>query len=504
MRVLLAFAPYRHDMIYPDSMGRKTIFAKKRYGRIGGVTPPLGILTLAAVLLRSGHDVKVLMGFFETEDSFLLKTKEYNPHVVGFHTTYFSWPLVRDFVPKVKALLPNVRTMIGGPYASFIGNEPMEKLESLDVSVQGEAEETIGRICEALPVGGDLSAIPGLIWRNGKEIISNSEPVFPDDLDETPYPAYQLVDIREFVPSIGSYNRLPSVNIMTSRGCDKKCTFCIARDHIRYRSIEHTMGEIRHAVRGFGARHLLFFDEYFTADNDRAINISERIMEEGFKFSFAINARTDPVSLELFKVLRKAGCWRVLFGIESGTQKNLDSIQKDQTLDQCRRAVTLAKEAKLHVRTMFMFGIPGETFEEGLETINFAISLNPDIASFSNFTPLPGAPIWEEIHDLGTLTNTGGLHLVNFVPNTMTRDQLIELNRIAFKRFYLRPFFLLRRAFSIRSITDILRYARGFLAFSRLKGPGRHRLSPHDLDRNVPQGSTNQTPVSTEKKPFQP
>lgn len=480
MRILLAFSPYRHEMIYPDTMGKRTVFAKKDFSRIGGVTPPLGLLTLASVLLRAKHEVRILMGFFETEESFLVKAKEFHPDVIGFHTAYFSWPLVCNFVPKIKAVLPTAKFMIGGPYASFSGSEPLEQCACIDASLQGESDEIILPVCEALASNSDLSDIPGVLWRKNGELVCNSGPVVVEDLDQTEYPAYQLVDVRKFSPSIGSFNKLPSVNLMTSRGCEKQCKFCISLDNVRWRSVEHTMGEIRRNASEFGVKHLLFFDENFTADEERAIEIADRIRCEKIPISFAINSRVDTVSLKMFKALKAAGCWRVLYGIESGVQKNLDFIKKDQTLEQARHAVKVAKQAKLQVRTMFILGLPGETFEEGIQTIDFAISLKPHMASFSNFTPLPGAPIWDDIHDLGTLSNAGALHLINFIPFTMSQEELMELNRQAFRRFYMRPSFILSRLLSIRSTTDLLRYIRGFLGFFHLKGSrtGKAEVQP--------------------------
>ena len=476
MRVLLGFAPFRHTMVYPDTLGKGSVFARKNFGRLGGVNPPLGILTLATKLKQAGHDTRAVVGFFETDESFLAKARRFDPHVVGFQTTYFSWPTVREFIRKIKAALPETRILIGGPYATYIGTEPLEQCEEIDASFQGEAEDWIVPLCEALAEGRDLSSIPGLIWRRDGGITMNSEPVIVEDLDTTPYPAYELVDIHKFVPAIGSFKKLPSVNIMTSRGCEKKCKFCISRDDVRWRSVEHTMGEIRHSVIKHGARHLIFFDENFTADKERAIEVARRIRAEKIEVNFAINSRVDTADLEVFQALKKAGCWRALFGFESGVQKNLDYLEKDQTLEQSRRAVRLAKEAGIEVKAMFVLGIPDETYEEAIETIDFAISLNPHMASFTNFTPLPGAPVWDEAHEMGTMMVAGALHLINFVPHTMTRDQLVELNRIAFRRFYRRPSYILRRLLRIRSIHDFQRNLRGLQAFIPVRGPGRHRL----------------------------
>ena len=171
---------------------------------------------------------------------------------------------------------------------------------------------------------------------------------------------------------------------------------------------------------------------------------------------------------ELLREMKKAGCWAVLFGAESGVQKNLNTMKKGINLDQTRAAVKAAKKAGLKVYTPFIIGIPGETYEEALETIDFAIELDPHYTNFHSMTPFPGTELYENIEKYGTMsadtddyTFEGGA----FVPYTMTREQIDELRTLAFRKFYSRPRFIVRRLFEVRSWYDFRTVMKGASSF---------------------------------------
>jgi radical SAM superfamily enzyme YgiQ (UPF0313 family) len=163
------------------------------------------------------------------------------------------------------------------------------------------------------------------------------------------------------------------------------------------------------------------------------------------------------VDKPLLQAFRDAGCWAILFGAESGVQKNLNTIRKGTTLEQIRMAVKAAQEVGLKVSTPFLFGIPGETFEEGLQTINFAIDLNPDMANFHAITPFPGTYLYDNLEKYGTMSDELSDFTYQgaaFIPYTMTREEILKLRQIAFKRFYSRPSFILKKLLELRSPHD--------------------------------------------------
>lgn len=249
---------------------------------------------------------------------------------------------------------------------------------------------------------------------------------------------------------------------MTSRGCNRQCIYCFQLDKtrksgIRYRSVESVLNEVEFCIRQ-GYREIKFIDDTLAADYDRAMRIAEGIRARKLDFTWFASACVNQVDKPLLQAFKDAGCWAVLFGAESGVQKNLNAIRKGTTLEQIRKAVKAAKEVGIRVSTPFMFGIPGETFEEGLQTIKFAVDLEPDIANFHAITPFPGTHLYDNLEKYGTVsedltdfTYQGAA----FIPYSMTREEILELRRIAFTKFYARPSFIMRKLLELRSPHDL-------------------------------------------------
>ncbi len=218
------------------------------------------------------------------------------------------------------------------------------------------------------------------------------------------------------------------------------------------------MKEIEHCLAQ-GYREIKFLDDTLAADYDRAMRFAAEIKARKLDFTWFVSACVNQVDRPLLQAFKDAGCWAILFGAESGVQKNLNTIRKGTTLDQIRKAVKAAKEVGLKVQTPFMFGIPGETYEEGLQTIEFAIELDPDIASFHAITPFPGTYLYDHLDEYGEIseeltdfTYQGAA----FIPRTMTREQILDLRQKAFRKFYSRPSFIMKRILSLRSWDDLV------------------------------------------------
>jgi radical SAM superfamily enzyme YgiQ (UPF0313 family) len=229
------------------------------------------------------------------------------------------------------------------------------------------------------------------------------------------------------------------------------------RTGIRYRSVENVIEEIELCLRQ-GYREIKFIDDTFAEDRERAMRLAREIRRRRLDFPWFASACVNQVDPEMLRAFRRAGCWAVLFGVESGVQKNLNALRKGITLRQARDAVRWAKEAGLVVQTSFVFGIPGETWAEGLQTIAFARELAPDRASFHALVPFPGTDLHDHAAEHGTVsedltdfTYQGAA----FVPHGMTRQQIQELRQRAYRAFYGRPGFLLRRLAGLRRRDDL-------------------------------------------------
>ncbi|GAB4483484.1 MAG: radical SAM protein [Thermodesulfovibrionales bacterium] len=440
------------------------IFASKTAGSQINYWQPLGTLYVAAVLRQAGHDVRFINGAFLDHETLLSQVREFDPRFIGLYSTTFGWQKAKKTAADLKRLLGSDRFICaGGPYPVAVGKRCLEDAGTdIDAVVTGEGEYTCREIAGRLEAGRDLSGVLGVVWRAEGRIVENPARPLIEDLDSLPFPARDLLgDAMQYIPPPATYRRAPVAVLTTSRGCNRRCIYCFQIDKdrsrgIRFRSVENVLREIEQCVAE-GYREIKFIDDTLAADYDRAMRIAKEIKARKLDFTWFASACVNQVDRPLLQAFRDAGCWAILFGAESGVQKNLNAIRKGTTLDQIRRAVKDAQAVGLRVSTPFLFGIPGETYEEGLETIRFALDLNPDIANFHAITPFPGTYLHDNLDRYGSVSDDLSDYTYQgaaFVPHTMTREQIVELRQIAFRKFYSRPSFLFRRLLELRSPRD--------------------------------------------------
>ena len=447
------------------------IFSSKTAGSQINYWQPLGTLYVASSLLQAGHDVRFLNGAFMTHADIMNEIISYRPDVVGIYSTTFGWNKAVFTAAEIRRAGVQARPYIiaGGPYPIALQEKCLEDCRDIDAVITGEGEITMPAMLQRLSDGMGLQGIEGVAFREGETIIKNPPRPLITDVDSIPFPARELLgNAVDYIPPPATYKRKPVAVIMTARGCNRRCIFCFQIDKyrekgIRFRSVENVMEEIEHCL-GQGYREIKFIDDTLAADYDRAMQIALEIKRRKLDFTWFASACVHQVDKPLLQAFRDAGCWAILFGAESGVQKNLNAIRKGITLDQTRRAVKTAQEAGLTVHTPFLFGIPGETFEEGLKTIEFACELNPDIASFHAITPFPGTELYDNIDKYGTISDVltdFTYQGAAFIPHTMTREEIGRLRQLAFKRFYSRPGFILKRILALRTVNDLKATAKG-------------------------------------------
>ncbi|MDA8083508.1 MAG: radical SAM protein [Nitrospiraceae bacterium] len=453
------------------SWAPEDIFSSKTAASQINYWQPLGTLYVASVLREAGHDVRFLNGAFRSHQSILDELAEFRPSLVGIYSTTFGWDKAKKAAADIRALMGDSAFLCaGGPYPSAVKELCMRDAGTLfDAAVCGEGEYTLRELLERLGAKRGLEGLQGLIYRHDDgSIVTNPERPLIQDLDALPFPARDLLgDAGMYIPPPATYRRRPVAVMITARGCNRRCIYCFQLDKdrrsgIRFRSIDSVIAEIEHCLSQ-GYREIKFIDDTLAGDYDRAMQLAREIKARGLDFTWFASACVNQVDKPLLQAFREAGCWAILFGAESGVQKNLNTIRKGTTLDQIRKAVKAAQEVGLKVSTPFMFGIPGETFEEGLETIRFAVELNPDIANFHAITPFPGTYLYDNLERFGTVsaeltdyTYQGAA----FIPYSMTRDEIVRLRQIAFRSFYGRPSFLLKRLLELRSLNDLRVAAR--------------------------------------------
>ena len=440
------------------------IFSSKTASSQINYWQPLGTLYVAAVLQKAGHEVRFFNGAFMPHEEILAEMEQFNPAFIGIYSTTFGWKKAKKTAAAFREMFQQKAFICaGGPYPVAVQEKCLEDGGNFfDAVVYGEGEFASLEIIERLESGKTLEGVQGVIYRDGERIIKNPERPLIDDLDSLPFPARDLLgDSNKYIPPPATYRRKPVAVLMTSRGCNRRCIYCFQIDKdrksgIRYRSVENVMSEIEHCMQQ-GYREIKFIDDTLAADYERAMRLAKEIKARRLDFTWFASACVNQVDKPLLQAFRDAGCWAILFGAESGVQKNLNTIRKGTTLEQIRMAVKAAQEVGLKVSTPFLFGIPGETFEEGLQTINFAIDLNPDMANFHAITPFPGTYLYDNLEKYGTMSDELSDFTYQgaaFIPYTMTREEILKLRQIAFKRFYSRPSFILKKLLELRTPHD--------------------------------------------------
>lgn len=440
MKVLLIFPPqnlkerYAHDI-----------------GNVGGFLPPLGLCYMAAVLERDGHEVKLLdcpvnnynIGDITTE------ILNFNPQVIGIAAITSLADVTKELCDIIKNQSPEITVILGGPHCTIMASELVKETRA-DIIIREEADNVI---CDV---------IKNIDFYKQQKIVEGGK---VKDLDSLPIPARHLLDMKKYTSLPNTYKTSPNVfQMVTSRGCPFTCTFCFdAKGLFRQRSVDNVINEIRQLKEKYKIKEIAFWDDILTINKKWTHEFCEKMEKE--KIVWSCYTRLDLIDEQMLKEMKNAGCWNIFFGIESGDDELLKNITKKMTVDQMRKAVRMVQKSGIEIRGSFMIGLPGETPEMARKTIDFAIELDPDYAQFSITTPYPGTQLWNSYEQWGTLNkdfkNYHGWMPV-FVPKGYkSKEELEQINKEAFRRFYLRPKFILKKIFKIRSVNDIKRNITG-------------------------------------------
>lgn len=424
---------------------------------------PTGLMYIAAVLKRAGHQVRMIDGAFHSEEWILQQAVEYQPKFIGIYSNVPMWANAYHLLEKLAPVLPEAILVTGGPTAIGLKEKIFEDTEALHMACIGEGDYIVPQLVEALENGEDITQIKGWIIRNKDGSLTNTGiPPLVGKLDTLPYPSRELLeDFDRYIPAPSTYKYLPITTMISSRGCYNRCIFCFhvnEKRRIRYRSAENLIDEVEFVMKEYHVKEIRFFDDNFCGNYKRVEKFCDLLSKRKLNLTWYCNARVDSVDAPLLKKMKQAGCWCVLYGVESGVQKNLDTLKKNVTIEQIRNAVKWAKEAELKVYTPFIFGIPGETFEEGLQTIKFAIELDAHYVNFHTLAPFPGSPLYDNLEEYGRIVGNYSdynFEKAAFIPFSMTREEIQKLRKMAFRKFYARPVYILRRVLEARTRHDI-------------------------------------------------
>jgi anaerobic magnesium-protoporphyrin IX monomethyl ester cyclase len=452
---------------------------KERYGKLSGAAntlPSLGILYLAAVLRKEGHAVSVIeassLGL--TLRELLDEIIACNPEFVGISATTLSILNASKLADEIKKNNGNIKIIVGGPHLTAVPEETMGLFKSFDFGVIGEGEETIRELINSIKGGKEISGIPGIIFHDRGNVIRTVPRMFLDDLDKLPFPAWDLLSDfpDKYHPPPFRLKRLPAAYIVTTRGCPNKCIFCdrsVFGNKCRGHSAEYVLELIEYLYNRFGIREILIEDDTFVTFKSRLIEVCEGIIKRGMKISWSCLGRADAVTPEILGLMKRAGCWSISYGIETGDPEVMKFIGKNITLDKIKQAVKWTKETGMLSKGFFILGHPTDNHETIKKTIAFALSIPLDDISVSMMTPFPGSKLHDIASQYGEFEDNWAkmneLDVV-FVPKGLTKDDLQGYSKEMLRRFYLRPRIMLnymKRV--IENPGSLPHYLKGFAAF---------------------------------------
>jgi len=355
-------------------------------------------------------------------------------------------------------------TIVGGPHITAVPVETLRRFPEIDIGIIGEGKITIVDLLNKIEKKNDLKKVKGIVYRKGKKIIITEKREFIKNLDELPPPAFDLLpDFKKYYkPPAWSLHEKMSALLITSRGCSSQCTFCdraVFGNVCRTHSAKYVMRIIRKLYYKYGVRHLRLNEDNLLLFRNKLKGICNAIIKEKLKLSWSCFARADCVDLEILRLMKRAGCWQISYGIETGEQKILDVEKKRATLEQIERAVKLTKKIGIRVVGFNMIGHPLETIKSMKKTIDSNKQIKVDDFKAEFLTPFPGTELYYTAEKYGVLDrdwkNMGVYKGPTFIPYGLTRELLFEWHKRGLWQFYLQPRNILSYIKQTRSLNDI-------------------------------------------------
>lgn len=368
------------------------------------VTPPLGLAYIGACLEQEGVDVQILDFLVSkyTPSRLRQTLEEFRPQIVGATCVTLSYKVAARMLKVCKDFDPRIMTVIGGPHVTFVPELTLRRAPWIDAVVIGEADLTVRDLVRVTDGGGDLDQVAGIAFARDGVVMRTERRQFVSDLDQLPMPARHLLPMAR-------YSALKSpCTVITSRGCPFSCIFCSANGifgrKVRLRDPGLVVDEIEMLDRDYDFIQINIVDDTFTVNHDHARRVCDEILRRNLKVKWSAYARVDTMEKELLRLMRRAGCVWVLFGVESADPDILRTIRKGITIEEVRAASRMATDAGLKVFNSFIFGLPGESPDTIRKSRALAHELSHQYGAAYGFhvlSPLPGTRLHDRAEDYG-------------------------------------------------------------------------------------------------------
>jgi radical SAM superfamily enzyme YgiQ (UPF0313 family) len=444
--------------------------------------PPIDLMYAAAAFERGGAQCRLVdyPGEQWGEDRLRGDLLEFQPDLVLLSVTTPGFDADMRVAALIKQTLPRAVVAAKGAHFNTLDRIALERYPGLDLALRGEFEPA----CRELAEGKPWDQIAGIAFRspipNPQSQISNLQsPIrnpqsaiirtpdgpFIEDLDSIPFPARHLANNALYVrPDTGELQ----TTVVTNRGCPFNCCYCLANQvagrRNRMRSPANIIAEIEECVSKHGIRNFLFRSDLFTARREWVLELCEEIRSRGLAVAWSCNSRVDTLDPEMLAEMKRAGCWIIAFGVESGSEEMLERIGKKTDLGAARNALAITRRAGILSSVYFLVGLPWETRETLRANERFAREINPDILEVFYVYPFPGTPLYEEAVRLDLLKPgeipSQAYDLPAMPALALTRQELVAARNHALKDFYLRPKVILRTLWRARSPRELANYLR--------------------------------------------
>lgn len=338
--------------------------------------PPLGIAWIAVVLRENGFRnvslIDSVVNRYSNEKTVELLKRE-GPDVIGLsfgtQNRFYAFDLAR----LIKKNFPRIPIVAGGPHPTLTANDTLQNIPEIDIVVRGEGEYSFLDLIRTINKKGNLESVKGISFRNKKgKILHNSDREAIQNLDKLSMPARDLLPIDDYQQKIPLSNKI-CTSMITSRGCPYNCVYCSTSEQwghkIRHRSTKNVVDEIEHLMNTYKLDGVGFFDDVFTMDKQRVIKICQEIIKRKLNIYWWCEARANTIDRELIRWMKRAGCQHIAMAIESGSNRILKNIKKAITVEQGIEAVKIIKEAGIKLKVFFMYGLPGETYNDIKKTV---------------------------------------------------------------------------------------------------------------------------------------
>lgn len=373
-------------LVYPEC------YEVAKFGNKRKEFPPFGVMYLASALEKENYDVKIIA---TSNDNNCFDFTDFD--MVGFSiSSSLAYPLIKE-TRENSIFKANSLIIAGGIHASLYPNEVIKDLDCDIVSI-GEGEKTIVEIAKSTSLD-DISEIKGIYYKKDNSIYVTEKRNDINELDSLAFPARHLLPKEDIVMERLSNTSLSIAHVLFSRGCPYHCNFCANQNHnVRYRSKDNIKEELELLIKDYGIKGFCVVDDNFLVNKEKAMEIISEIGKLNLKWSTL--ARVDNVDLELLKELKNNGCVEIKYGVESGSQKMLDLMNKKITVSEIKNAFNLTKDVGINAKALIMHGFPKEDINTTKETIALLEDLKMCISriGLTYFTYLPGSPIYPSEH----------------------------------------------------------------------------------------------------------